>query len=300
MSLFEETTKPYIGVTGFMRPEEVVELQAMFDPEGSRQLMVGVLASAKTLSGQRNRRPNRYPDPAALPEIIDAVDTTRAFALMHYAPYGPELRSGYRDRGEWRADERQLFSDCQSFLEDTVRLWGPDSRHKFAGFQYNYPLPTRPSVYWLESRRAQLCDGPTRSVLQFAPSTLQHTWRFADYKGTLYDYLSYMYASNRQRLTSWPFSTLLYDVSGGLGITLDPTTVKDEIEPLMQLVRRETNLRIGVAGGLSGDTVPGLAPLVQYYPEICIDAEGALRDVNDHLDLDAAKRYIEAALKLFP
>ncbi len=137
-------------------------------------------------------------------------------------------------------------------------------------------------------------------MLQFAPSTLQHTWRFADYKGTLYDYLSYMYASNRQRLTSWPFSTLLYDVSGGLGITLDPTTVKDEIEPLMQLVRRETNLRIGVAGGLSGHTVPGLAPLVEYYPEICIDAEGALRDVNDHLDLDAAKRYIEAALKLFP
>lgn len=300
MPLFEVTTKPYIGVTGFMRPEEVVELQAMFDPAGSRQLMVGVLASAKTLGNRRNRRPNRYPEPGALPEIIDAVDTTRAFALMHYAPLGPELRSGYRDRAEWRADEAQLFADCQHFLEDTVRQWSPADRQKFAGFQYNYPLPTRPSLYWLESRRAQLCDGPTRSVLQFAPRNIEQIWRFVDYEGTLCDYLGYLYSSNHQRLTSWPFSTLLYDISGGEGIALDPATVRTEIEPFMQLVRHETNLRIGVAGGLFGHTVPALAPLVEYYPEICIDAEGALRDADDRLDLDAAKRYIEAALKLFP
>lgn len=40
--------KPYIGVTGFMKREEVEAVLAAFSENSTHKLMVGVLASSKT------------------------------------------------------------------------------------------------------------------------------------------------------------------------------------------------------------------------------------------------------------
>jgi hypothetical protein len=78
---------PYVGVTGFMSRVEVNEALAMI-PEGSkRRLMVGVLMSSKTLAGETNKWPGRYPKKDAVADIF--VDDPRALNLIHYNTDNP-------------------------------------------------------------------------------------------------------------------------------------------------------------------------------------------------------------------
>jgi len=72
----------YVGVSGFMRQDEVRGALAAF-PDCGRSLMVGVLVSAKTLGGQRNRYPNRYPLVEDIAGIF--VDDPRCLNLIHYS-----------------------------------------------------------------------------------------------------------------------------------------------------------------------------------------------------------------------
>ena len=80
-------TGPYVGVTGFMSRAEVTEALTMV-PEGSaRRLMVGVLMSSKTLAGQMNKWPGRYPKKEAVADIF--IDDPRALNLIHYNTDNP-------------------------------------------------------------------------------------------------------------------------------------------------------------------------------------------------------------------
>ncbi len=54
--------KPYVGVTGFMSSQEVIDTMKNINfKKAERLLMVGVLASSKTIRGGANKWPNRYP-----------------------------------------------------------------------------------------------------------------------------------------------------------------------------------------------------------------------------------------------
>ncbi len=53
-------------------------------PYNDRVLMVGLLASAKTLRGEKNRYPNRYPAPEDICRIW--IDDPRCLNLVHVAP----------------------------------------------------------------------------------------------------------------------------------------------------------------------------------------------------------------------
>ena len=73
---------PYVGVTGFMSRVEVSEALAMVPQGSTRRLMVGVLMSSKTLAGQQNKWPGRYPKKEVLADIF--IDDPRALNLIHY------------------------------------------------------------------------------------------------------------------------------------------------------------------------------------------------------------------------
>ena len=73
---------PYIGVTGFMSRDEVSGALAMVPQRSARRLMVGVLMSSKTLAGQQNKWPGRYPKKEAVADIF--VDDPRVLNLIHY------------------------------------------------------------------------------------------------------------------------------------------------------------------------------------------------------------------------
>lgn len=74
--------KPYIGITGFMSSSEVTEVLGSMPKDCERLLMVGVLASQKTLSGEKNKWPNRYPAVDQIAGIFP--EHPLALNLIHY------------------------------------------------------------------------------------------------------------------------------------------------------------------------------------------------------------------------
>ncbi len=78
----------YIGITGFTSPAQILELLSWLDASelqslwGDRQLMVGVLVSSKTMRGEANKWPGRYPPSKALPNIFTA--DPRCLNILHF------------------------------------------------------------------------------------------------------------------------------------------------------------------------------------------------------------------------
>lgn len=77
---------PYVGVSGICTRAEAEAAIAAF-PDCGRQLMLGVLVSAKTLDGQRNKWWRRYPPVERIAGIFS--DDPRALNLVHVAVDDP-------------------------------------------------------------------------------------------------------------------------------------------------------------------------------------------------------------------
>jgi phosphoribosylanthranilate isomerase len=73
---------PYIGVTGFMSSEEVSAVLQGLPTKSPRKLMVGVLASSKTIQRIPNKWPNRYPNPEDIAGIF--VRHPAVLNLVHF------------------------------------------------------------------------------------------------------------------------------------------------------------------------------------------------------------------------
>ena len=89
---------------------------------------------------------------------------------------------------------------------------------------------------------------------------------------------------------------ILLDPSGGRGQMMNFEIL---LPYLRALKEKDLSVRLGVAGGLSANTVGLLTTLVSEFPDLCIDAEGRLRDKNDKLDIEAAKKYLEKSFEIF-
>lgn len=89
---------------------------------------------------------------------------------------------------------------------------------------------------------------------------------------------------------------VLFDPSGGKGEPFDVL----EILPCLRVARNVfgKSVGLGVAGGLSSKTLGVLNPVIKEFPDISIDAEGRLRDSNDHLSVVGAELYIEKAFEV--
>lgn len=89
---------------------------------------------------------------------------------------------------------------------------------------------------------------------------------------------------------------LLIDGSQGTGRPIDITLTAQLIAALHKHAPR---MILGVAGGLSGDTIKRIEPLTKIYPNLCWDAETALREPDDSaLDLSAIRRYLLASQEM--
>ena len=89
---------------------------------------------------------------------------------------------------------------------------------------------------------------------------------------------------------------VLVDASEGLGLPLDAAR---SAEYLGAIRSAAPELGLVVAGGLHAGNIAGLlSPLLPQWAAVSIDAEGRLRDANDHLNTDAAIAYLQAARHL--
>ena len=252
--------RPYIGVTGFMSRWDVGEAIKELFSDGihssgqpdqlTHDLMVGVLASSKTLAGQPSKWPNRYPRVDAISKLFPP--DRRTLNLIHYA-----------------TDNRDMLGKQ---LAQLVQLGGP----YLDGFQLNIAWPDPWQLRELRGKRLVLQLGK-RALKEDCDSPGRVGARLAQYHGLITD--------------------VLIDASGGLGLPLDPTNV---LEYVRAIARFCPNLGIGVAGGLSADTLELLQPIVAEFPWISIDAEGRLRtpQPEDQLILHATRRYLHGSRDL--
>lgn len=74
--------KPYIGITGFMSLGDALHVLNAVPTNTNRLVMVGVLASLKTMRGIQNKWPNRYPTMDKIAGIFP--DHPLTLNLIHY------------------------------------------------------------------------------------------------------------------------------------------------------------------------------------------------------------------------
>jgi hypothetical protein len=246
--------KPYIGITGFMSRAEVEVILSKLSPSNNHLLMVGVLASWKTLRDVPNKWPNRYPPVGKIANIFST--DPRALNLIHY-----------------HTDESETLLHDLCWLTDL----GGKLLH---GFQLNVKWPS-PKI--LDEYRVKHPD--KKLVLQIGGGALEEikhspirmAVRVAMEYNDLADYL-------------------LIDPSGGFGRDLD---IEKTLDYLRALKEADIKLTLGVAGGLNGFSVPALKKITDEFPELCLDAEGRLRDEQDTLDLKKTEHYLTESQKLF-
>lgn len=211
-------------------------------------LMIGVLASSKTINGGKNRYAHRYPSVERIREIFPPH--RRTLNLIHYS-----------------TDERETLREQ---IKKLTSLGGP----YLDGFQFNIAWPSPDAI----------CVPGMRVVLQIGSRALEEcgndpeqVWR----KLTYYD----------PEITD-----VLIDASGGKGIPIDAQTAKRYADAIREHIPR---LRVGIAGGLSAETIELVRPFFDAEPKPSIDAEGQLRDPDDILNLKKMTQYLEAAARLY-
>ncbi|MCX6763830.1 MAG: hypothetical protein NTZ97_03825 [Candidatus Moranbacteria bacterium] len=82
---------------------------------------------------------------------------------------------------------------------------------------------------------------------------------------------------------------------------LDPIFISNILLGIAQagLCRRQhPELQFVIAGGLSVKKLPSIKPIVEKFPSISIDAQGALRNEGDHLDVAEAEKYLHKAVRI--
>ena len=226
--------QPYMGVTGFMSRGEVqaaLEAQGRRTAQSGRKLMVGVLASSKTLAGNTNKFPNRYPKITDIAGIFPNEKWT--LNLIHYA-----------------TDEQDTL-DQQ--LIRMVDLGGP----YLEGFQLNVRWPNPAQLRAIGHLRVVLQLGK-KALEEMGNNPVRVADRLDGYRGLISD--------------------VLVDASGGLGLKLDPEAAYSYLRAIQE---RHPTLGLGVAGGLSGETVGGLEPLAREFSNLSFDAEGRLRTKDE-------------------
>ena len=206
-------------------------------------------------------QPSDAPNRCPVPDAIAGIfsDDPRCLNLVHYRP--------------------QPGADVADALTRATEVGGPNCH----GVQINatrgapWPDPDALSIY------LERCQ-PTRVVFQAGREAMESVnhqpealaRRCAEYSGLVTD--------------------VLVDASEGLGIPLDAARSAE----YLQAIRSTTpGLGLVVAGGLHADNIAELlSPLLPEWSAVSIDAEGRLRDADDHLVLADAADYLRAAWHL--
>ncbi len=187
---------PYIGVTGFFKPEEVSAALQVFPNNGGRKLMVGALATYKSLRGipMKPKWAKQTPDPSAITGLFPNDD--RVVNLVHFST----------EEGQ----ENSVLADMLKIHE----LAGPH----FHGFQLNIAWPQINQVS--DYRRAMGWN--YRIVLQLGQKAVEAAGGTAQgVVDMLYHYAGVV-------------DDVLLDPSGGLGKPFDTERAREFLSAIVE------------------------------------------------------------------
>jgi len=222
--------------------------------------MVGVLMSSKTLAGQVNKWPGRFPTRENAGWIFS--DDNHTLNLIHYSTDSPE-----------------------NLLEEMISVtqWGGPRLH---GLQLNIAWPSETALghYFKE------CPGKT-IVLQIGKAAL--AWLSGSSK---IDPRPEEVADQVARYEGL-VDSILIDSSGGRG---EPFEGGKAIQILSAIQKKCPSMGLGIAGGLGPNLLSAISVLKMQFPNLSWDAEGKLRTPKpeDALDMTAVRQYLKQSFSL--
>ncbi len=227
----------YIGITGFTQPEQVASALASVPQYVQRLLMVGVLASYKTMQGEPASNPRRYPAREDIAGIFS--EDWRTLNLIHYNSRNPN----------------EIFLQLREVLE-----WGGQSCN---GLQINITWPDNHAIGALRRRYAD-----KKIVLQVNQQAMNdceaNAKMVAKRVSVLYgDDIDYVLLD-----PSGGTGTVLEPVSM-ISYLYELAVLRDE--------RRQSFELIVSGGLCSQNMIRLLTPLRRAMPDIGIDVESGVR-----------------------
>lgn len=157
---------PYVGITGFMSADEVEQCLDAIPQESERKLMVGVLSSSKTVTGQTNSSGNKFPKREDYSRIF--INDSQAFNCFHFGNPLPG----------------QLYDHLMLMLEYGAGLAD--------GIQLNVVWPDEEDLRKVKTQYPQI-----KFILQVSPHLIGYSimkpqqigWRIKSIYGDLIDYV---------------------------------------------------------------------------------------------------------------
>ncbi len=259
---------PYIGITDFENREQVVRMRNLLmelsasTPGTSRDLMVGVMMSYKTLKGQKSKWTNVWPPKQEVGYIF--TSDSHLLNTLHYADYNN-------------------FTTSEDLL---TALTFANSHNGLDAVQLDMQWPD-PRVILGATHRFRITHNKQLPVILQVGRGAINTWG-GDRKKVISKIGSYHDTING----------VLLDMSGGKGIPLDTNLL---IEYLSEIKNKYPNLLLAVAGGLGPDTMDLIKPIISEFPNISFDAQSKLRRTGkawDPIDWDLAEKYIRESFAL--
>ena len=251
--------KPYIGITG-------LELQAqsnylLTEAAGMRSyyLMAGVLGSNKSFAGIKTRYPNRYPEVYRIGGIF--CESPLLLNLVHYHT-----------------------DDQENLLGQLLAAMG-------CGFPYCNGLQLNmawPEYAVLAQYKEKYPD--SMLVLQCGRYALNQIGLWGD---EFPKHAALLTLVERVRAYGDAIDYVLLDMSSGEQRLLQPAFVQFCLRILYE---KSVYPMLGIAGGLTADTLVKVSPLFKEFPRVSIDAEGGLRTSrDDSFSMRKALKYLKAA-----
>lgn len=226
---------PYIGITGFLKPEEVFSALGVF-PEGiSRKLMVGVLASYKSLRGipMKPRWAKRMPNPASISRLF--LNDERVVNLVH------------------------LSTGEETILEDMFKIHSLAGQN-FHGFQLNIAWP---HINQLVSYRAAVSRSYRivlqigRKAMETVGGTIQDTVNKLSHYVEVIDDILFDPSGGQGKpfdtRQAYEFLSAITDKGWNIGLGVAGGLGPDSLNLVEPLIAKFPNLSIDAEGKLRND-----------------------------------------------
>lgn len=261
------TRKPYVGVAGFMTTNEIMAAIETVPERSSHVLAIGILTSAKTLRGDTNKYPNRYPKAADIEGIVRGVreqfNDERVEIHLHYA-----VESATTMCAELEVVQKLLTSV------------------DFDGVQVNLAPHMIEDADFSPLYTARNNEDIDRVIVQIRPP--REGEPFVDLIGAAVDAAGWQCVSD-----------ILLDCSGGRGAPLDLIWSSMMIHSFR--VARGTgrnDVGIGVAGGLGPTKLFPVYGLLCNHGPLNFDCESGVRDHRDQMSIPVLQAYLREAWEM--
>ena len=256
----QQTTPPYIGVTGITAPQHAAHLLKAIDRSSiPHRIMCGVVLSNSLMQCRPTSHPNRYPAPASIPTLF--ASHPRLINLIHYRP---------------AAD-----GDIAQQLDTALALGGPNCH----GLQVNTPT----SMPWTPPQAIadfHLNHPNSTIVIQIGSPAFEHV----KHRHNLIAEICRQYLPHAHRF--------IIDLSGGKALPINiRTSVAAAIAIKDAVPDASITFAGGISHHNVSAIISGINH--DYQHDYSIDAEGALRTNDDQLDTNAATQYLSNAAAAF-